>query len=177
MSCQSSTTCPMSFIPWGCSTFSEQLQVCVCEREREREREREDLQCDSWTEPSHWLPRVPAPVCESLGCQHYPPLGRQGRRKRGEWSETPGVSDKEPGTPSGHTGHARDIWLRSFPVCSLAASCSAQISPGLGQDWSPESIGSCHLQNWIRPPAEQGAVSLRTPEYHIPSLVAVTLPD
>ena len=166
MSFRARTTCPMSFIPQGCSICHEQLRVCVsvcvcvcvCVWQQGG-----DLQWGSQKEPSRWLTRVPGPVYESLGCQHYPPLGRQVRRGWGEWSETSVVSDKEAGTPSGHTGQARDIWLCSLPVCSLASLCCAQIFLGLGQDWSSGSIGSCHLQNWIHLPAEQGAVSLRIP--------------
>lgn len=85
-------------------------------RGRETERVRE-LQWDSWKEPSYWLPRVPVLGTESLGCQLSPPpgkakqAGRGSRQGRGERSEASGVPDKAAGTPGGHIGHARGIWL------------------------------------------------------------------
>lgn len=80
----------MSLIPQGCSTCSEQLQELrahTCARARvsvgRGERAPVDLQWDSWKEPSHWLPGVPVPVSEPLGCQLCCPPGRQSRRGRG----------------------------------------------------------------------------------------------
>ena len=68
-----------------------------------------ELQWHSWKEPSYWLPKVPVPGSESLGCSLALPLGRQSRQGRGEQSEASSVSDEEAGTPGGHSRHARGI--------------------------------------------------------------------
>lgn len=117
--------CPVSLIPQGCSTYSEQPHLrtqracvceCVCECVCVRERERESW-IDSGTHGRSPLIGCQGSQFKSMNvwaASSAPsiPTPLEGKaEEEGESGVTLWVCDKETVLPGGHIGHTGYIWL------------------------------------------------------------------